>query len=226
MDNQAITKEAFLNMKRDYSPFLVHLTKEGLDVCGNETVSAGEILGELILHETNLKAYSYLCLFNEDIESLDDTNKDKFKVVCFTETPIDQIDVMLERVQGRNTILRPYGLVFTKDYIRTKGGNPVFYVDQIMFDSLWQLYYDARARNFSLKDNKFLALVNKCDEYIDFHWEREWRVVGDLKFELTDVFCGLCPEDEIELFENKYPSVKFICPHWGINKILYKLVGN
>ncbi|MBA7678327.1 hypothetical protein ES703_86600 [subsurface metagenome] len=67
--------------------------------------------------------------------------------------------------------------------------------------------------------------MNRCDETIDFHWEREWRIVGNLKFDLNDIYCGLCPEGDISYFENKYVPVKFISPYWGINKILDKLVG-
>ena len=45
-----------------------------------------------------------------------------------------------------------------------------------------------------------------------------------LQFDLSDIYCGLCPEEEISYFENKY-GVMFIDPHWGINKILDKLAN-
>jgi hypothetical protein len=128
-------------------------------------------------------------------------------------------------VVGRNFKPKPYGLVFKKDYIRQQEGNPVFYVSGSLFDSLWRLYNDAKERDFSKRDNKVLALVNKYEGKIDFHWEREWRIIGDLKFDLNDIYCGLCPEDDISYFANTYAPVKFISPHWGINKILDKLVG-
>jgi hypothetical protein len=127
-------------------------------------------------------------------------------------------------VQGKKFNPKPYGLVFKKDYIRSQGGNPVFYVYTNLFDSLWSLYKDAKDRGFSLKDNKVLALVNRCDEQIDFHWEREWRIVGDLCFNLPEIYCGLCPEEDISYFQNKYSPVKFISPQWGLNRILDKLV--
>ena len=78
---------------------------------------------------------------------------------------------------------------------------------------------------YSNQEKKLLSLVNKCDEEYDFHWEREWRVVGDLAFKLTDIYCGLCPDEDISYFESTYKPVKFISPHWRINKILRKLVG-
>lgn len=217
------TRADFLDKKRDYSPLLVHLTRDGMDEFGNPCVSAEEVL-ECILNEKILKAYNYFCLFQEDIKSQDNETQNKFRVVCFTETPIDQIDVLLERVEGRTKEFKPYGLVFTKTYVREKKGNPVFYVDESIFDPFWKLYNDAKGRGFSLEENKVLALVNKCDESFDFSWEREWRIVGHLEFKLNDIYCGLCPEDEIQNFETLFPEVTFISPYWGINKILDKLV--
>jgi hypothetical protein len=219
-----LTKDELLNKKRDYSPFLVHLTREQFDDSGIEVVSAREVL-EYILQDKKLIASKYFCLFKENIDTLSDEGKNRFKVVCFTETPIDQIEILLEEVQGRSVKFRPYGLIFTKEYIREKEGNPVFYAEECMYESLWRLYYDAKDRAFSYKDNKFLALVNKCDKKIDFHWEREWRIVGDFNFQFVKVFCGLCPEQEISNFEQSFNPIKFISPSWGINKILYKLVG-
>ena len=70
-----------------------------------------------------------------------------------------------------------------------------------------------------------LALITKSEANTDWHWEREWRIVGDFDFNLNKVYCGLCPESEIQAFEEKY-EIKFLDPNWGINKILDKLVGN
>ncbi len=219
MDKE-LSPEEFLEKKKDFSPYLVHLTKDDDEL----SIPAKQIL-EWILGATTLKAFNHFCLFSSDLDKPQNASlEDKFKVVCFTETPIDQINVLLMEVWGRNFKPKPYGLVFKKDYIRQQGkGNPVFYVTGNLFDPLWQLYNDAKERNFSLGDNKVLALVNKCDEEVDFHWEREWRIVGDLQFNLDDIYCGLCPKEEIPNFESKY-EIKFIDPHWGINKILDKLV--
>lgn len=49
-------------------------------------------------------------------------------MVCFTETPVDQIEALVQPLIGRAKQLEPYGLVFKKDYIRQQEGNPVFYV--------------------------------------------------------------------------------------------------
>jgi hypothetical protein len=221
--NDELSREDFLDKKRDYSPFLVHLTRDGLDVCGEPAVPARFVL-DWILDERILKAYDHFCLFDSKIQSSDDTTKNRFKVTCFTETPLDQIEVLVERVQGRTKIFEPFGLVFKKDFIRQNGGNPVFYASGTLFETLWQLYDTAVSNNFSKGENNFLALVNRCDESFDFHWEREWRIVGDLKFQLDSIYCGLCPEEDISYFENKYQPLIFISPFWRINKILNKLM--
>ena len=149
---------------------------------------------------------------------------DDFKVVCFTETPIDQISLLLKPVYGRENQPEPYGIIFDKQFIRSKGGNPVFYVGDTLMPILWNAYKAARDSGFSEKEYIFLALVNKCDEDTDFHWEREWRIAGNLKFDLGDVYLGLCPEGLIDHFEQKYQPIKFIDPNWGFTKTLRKLV--
>lgn len=92
---------------------------------------------------------------------------------------------------------------------------------------LYQFIYEEHVEGKgSVPDNicNLLALITVCEKWNDWHWEREWRIVGDLVFELDDVHCGLCPEDDIPYFEDKYSGVVFISPHWGINRILDKLV--
>lgn len=210
-----LSGEEFLDKKRDFSPLLVHLTRS------DEEFTAKEVLGQ-ILSENTLRAYYHHCLFSPSLsESNDESLQNKFKVVCFTETPIDQIQVLLYQVWGRNIKLDPYGLVFKKEFIREHGGNPVFYMTKGIAKPLWTLYWNQPSDEIC----RLLALINLCDENVDFHWEREWRVVGNLIFHLSNIYCGLCPEDEIDYFEKTYSPTIFISPYWGINKILDKLVG-
>jgi hypothetical protein len=225
---EPLSLEEFLDRKRDYSPFLVHLTKDGVDVLGDPCVSAKDVLDK-ILSEKTLKAYNHFCLFSPNLnETKDDNLQNKFKVVCFTETPIDQIDVLLAEVTGRVFKPKPYGLVFQKEYVRREGGNPIFYTTKEIARPLWQSYWplcNGSIQQSSEELCKLLALVSVCEEGNDWHWEREWRIVGDLKFSLTGIYCGLCPENDISYFERHYKPVKFISPNWGINKILDRLVG-
>jgi len=215
--------DEFFKRKRDFSPFLVHLTKDKGQ--GNRVVKARMILKQ-ILEQCMLKASNYYCLFNADLDEPDNASlRDKFKVVCFTETPIDLLDVLLLEVEGRYIFRpKPYGLIFKKDFIREREGSPAIYASPVLYNIFWEMYRGAKENDFSREENRVLSLVNKCDEEYDFHWEREWRVVGNLHFFLKDIYCGLCPKEEIEQFECSYYPVRFIDPRWGINQILDKLV--
>lgn len=225
---EPLVLEEFLESKTDYSSYLVHLTKDDFDYAGEFLISAKDVL-DTILSETTLKAFNHFCLFSPNLEESQDVSlEDEFKVICFTETPIDQIDVFLTEVSGRNFKPKPYGLVFKKEYIRQQGGNPVFYTTKEIASPLWSLYWplcEEEQEQSSGEACKLLALVTVCEKGNDWHWEREWRIIGDLEFDLSDIYCGLCPAEDIDHFENLYEPVIFISPYWGINKILDKLVG-
>ena len=118
-----VEPEEFFDRKRDFSQLLVHLTKDD-DAYG---ISAKDVL-DVILSERTLKACNHFCLFSPNLKNSQNISlQDEFRVACFTETPIDQISVLLTEVSGRNFKPKPYGLVFKKEYIRQQGGNPVFY---------------------------------------------------------------------------------------------------
>ncbi len=220
--NEELSREEFLNKKRDFSSLLVHLTRD------DDIFYAKDVL-DMILDEKTLKAFNHFCLFSPNLkESQNISLQDRFKVVCFTETPIDQIDVLLHKVSGRNFQPDPYGLVFKKEYIRQQEGNPVFYATKEIAKPLWSLYWPLCGEEKEQSSGevcKLLALVTLCDGNMDFHWEREWRIVGNLQFDLNDIYCGLCSEEDITYFESKYSQVTFLSPFWGLNRILNKLVG-
>lgn len=218
MDEIEITREKLLEEKRDYSPFLVHLTKS------TNNSSAQEVLRH-ILDERALVAYRPWCIWRENLERPENENLcERFKVVCFTETPLDQIEILLRKVKKRMYQPDSYGLVFDKTYIREKGGgNPVFYVTKQIAKPLSALYAKQKT---SIDDDmcRLLALTTICQKDNDWHWEREWRIVGELRFKYEDVYCGLCPQDDIPCLENRYGGVTFIDPRWRMNRILDQLV--
>lgn len=215
--NKLISLEEFLDKKRDFSHLLVHLTRS------DESFPAKEIL-HTILSEQTLRAYNAFFIYKNDLERPESNSLRKnFKVVCFTETPIDQMAALLQPLEGRQNQFEPYGLVFQKKYIRKMGGNPVFYITKKLAQPLGQLY-DAQKKVVHSETCRLLALVSVCEEHNDWHWEREWRVVGDLHFTYDDVYCGLCPEEDILYFRDKYKRVKFIDPRWGNKKLVDELV--
>jgi len=214
--------EEFLEAKEDYSKYLVHLTR------AKDGLRGGQIL-DTILSEKTLRAYQHHCYFDKNLELPDSVEiRDQFKVVCFTETPLGQIDALLQPLLGRWYQPGSYGLVFEKKFIREMGGNLVFYVTRDVAEPLWKLYWKVKKNEFPEKLHKsacrMLALVTLCDNTSDWHWEREWRIVGDLKFTRQQVYCGICPESNIPYFSNEYFPIKFIDPYWRRDRIIRELV--
>jgi len=210
---EPITREQLLAQKTDYSKLLVHLTRSDNPFTAKQVFS-------MILDEQILIARNVWCICKDWIAEQEEAYQSRLKVVCFTETPLEQIKTLLKPVKGRLYQPETYGLIFTKDFIRERGGNPVFYLKNELAESVRPLVYNKELPNKMLK---LLALTTLCDEGNDWHWEREWRIVGSLKFEYYDIYCGLCPEDNIEYFKSKYP-VTFIDPRWDLNQLLAELV--
>jgi hypothetical protein len=155
------------------------------------------------------------------------------RAVSFTETPLNEIHCLLE-IEGRRVQLEPYGLVFLKEKLQKKGVAPVFYLNNELNDKgivlqalcTWIENYPEHAKKIIPLISTFGAGLLSRGR-IDFSWEREWRypsVMGNLGFEPTDVFVGICPNDEIEYFEGRFPDINFVdCQRnmkWYANKLI------
>jgi hypothetical protein len=139
--------------------------------------------------------------------------------------------------------LEPYGLVFLKERLRERGVCPVIYLNNEKANIDAAVY-----ALFSLKDTApdaaemLLPLVAVFGQKIqppgaaarppgrvDFTWEREWRYPagpGPLAFTIEDVFCGLCPHDEINDFEFAHPPLKFIDPRRNMKWYAQSLIAS
>lgn len=216
-----ISREQFLDDKADYSHLLAHLTRS------NPKMTAKEVLSQ-ILDEGLLVAFNAFCICRYDFYQEEDADlRNMLRVVCFTETPLEQIKLLLKNVYGREHQPDPYGLVFTKSFIREKGGNPVFYISSELAKPL-RAFFLKNARKLPKSMFRVLALTSLCDDTEevrnDWHWEREWRVVGHLDFKLENVYCGFCRQEDITYFQDKYAPIRFIDPRWSGKRILDELV--
>ncbi len=81
-----------------------------------------------ILSRSTIKAKGIYCLHRRQIKQLDPKTQRKFKVSCFTETPLDQIKHLIA-IPGRSINFEPYGFVFKKSFILEKGGQPTAYIN-------------------------------------------------------------------------------------------------
>src|SRR5437867_3244543 len=116
------SSEYLLGRRSDLSGYLVHLTRD------YDGKSAKNNLRS-ILRTRCVEARNVYCLFMSEITKLPPTQANLFNVVCFTETPLSELNYIVQTMEGRSACLKPYGLVFAKEVVRQAGGNPVFYVN-------------------------------------------------------------------------------------------------
>jgi len=217
IDGTQISEEDIENIVRkikrprtDLSTFLVHLTRD--------TSAEGGGTPEQNLHsildvnpKPKIKALNRYGLF------CDSTLIDK--VICFTEAPLDQV----KYIEKSSKTLSDFGLVFSLEFVRNRGGNPTFYINTYdqnkLKDSMTYLFNNLQNINNKglFKSIKNLApFINtfgktSANSYADYSCEREWRIVGDLTFDFNDVIIGLCPHYKINDFEHKYKKKANLC---------------
>jgi len=223
-----------LNRRADLSTFVVHLTRD------NEMATAGQNL-ESIIRDQQLRAGRAMGWGQGVPEIAGQTQK----VVCFSETPLEQLCWLFANIASRQVRLSPYGLAFTKVVSRRRGANPVWYVDQspghvwAVPRALDALRDDAVQRPTAphsadvAKVLPFLDVMGTWSESSrkEFWWEREWRHVGDFDFNLAEVALWFCPESEFDFFEGTLGdrlgsgAPRCVDPSWSLERIVARLRG-
>lgn len=218
--------EEILARRSDLSTFLVHFTKGD-----NAAENLKAILSSGILEARNPFGSAHSKLSNDvDVKSQ--------HVVCFTETPLEYLHLFLSEIEGRQFSFKPYGMLISKEQGRTKGINPVWYLDMTPGHDWLTNHLDALVRS-EMKGEFSKSPLSKLTPFIEqmgtwpgagrkeFWWEREWRHPGN--FSLPGEIVGLCPENEISDFEShaqKYGrKVCFIDPTWGLERTIAHLSG-
>lgn len=168
----------------DFSEFVTHFTKptpprseydNQMSICGTCHLSAANPFGIARSLAPNI---------------------DTQKTVCFSEVPLHCLDRLAKR-RSR------YGIGFTKKFAKTKGAQPVWYVgkDSEQRNSIDQLMATARATATPTADPiwKITPFIDVSGTYPTgtycFEWEREWRCIGDFRFNETDAAFLIIPEE-------------------------------
>jgi hypothetical protein len=235
-NGQRVGIQDILARRSDLSTFVVHLTRDG------DHESAKERL-ESIVRSWQIEARS---AFGSAVKRLADENlrTDSQKCVCFTETPLEYLHLLLGEIKGRNCQFGPYGVAVTKKLARKNGVNPVWYVDMTPRDAPnWLTNYVDKLIEAAIKTSDFagqpfvkiapfieqMGTWPKNGSRKEFWWEREWRRVGD--FELPRHAILICPDENgnhkafEELAKDSGHSVKCIDPYWGLEQIIARLAG-
>ncbi len=213
----------------DISRFMVHLTRNDTGEWDGAGACAAKNFGE-IFRSLEIRALKAHCLHGPKVRLLSEKYRSKFEVACFTETPLDQIKHLVKPIAGRATQLEPFGFVFRSEFIKSLGGQQVTYVNSYEANSFVREGYDAIYQsavnnNFRGKGWRILPHVSALNERCDFAWEREWRVVGSVKFAISDLVCVILPEDfhgPIR-FGLAQRGIAVVSPEWSYEKMVESL---
>jgi len=121
-NGQEVDIRTVLSRRSDLSTFIVHLTRDENGDSANDRL-------ESIVKSWKIQARN---AFGTALSRLseDGPSADSQKCVCFTETPLEYLHLLVGKIRGRSRQLAPYGVAITKKLARMKGVNPVWYVDQ------------------------------------------------------------------------------------------------
>jgi len=114
------------------------------------------------------------------------------RAVCLSEASLQQL-ARLAKYRGR------YGLGFTKQFIRSKGGGPLFQVQDERYEAITSLIRaglnDPNASIWTL-----VPFIDRVLPSYQYDWDKEWRVPGGLGFTDDVVSFILLPEEEHDAF--------------------------
>lgn len=144
-------------------------------------------------------------------------------VACFSEIPLHQLDRLAD---ARSS----HGIVFRKDFVIQRGGNPILYayrdrpVNQAVRSLMAMGAGDATHPIWRLTPFVDCPGAYGTSSYF-YEWEREWRISGDFGFDPENVAFLIIPEDLHEAARSFFESVRddntgpvyecpFIDPYW------------
>ncbi|WP_345473778.1 hypothetical protein QMQ05_05855 [Glutamicibacter ectropisis] len=120
---------------------------------------------------------------------------------CFTEMPLNELDRLRDR--GKS-----WGIAFKKEFIEEKGGQRIWYLgsDSTPFVALKSMKDSAiAAKDWKDPIWRVTPFVDNVDRgKYAFDWEREWRIVGGLQFDLSDVIMLIGLEGVDPLFHEEF----------------------
>ncbi|KII36646.1 hypothetical protein [Pseudomonas fluorescens] len=226
----------------DFSRFLVHLTKD------SEQKKAKDILLEIYEDET-IEARNHHCLFGPLLKNGNYTSvmTKKFNTVCFTETPLNEINKIARYIPGRSVKLAPYGLVFWRDLMIEDGASQAIYInskgtdikDYLIAQFKEKFSHSKSYKNFQQSEPwhneaiNYYSLINIISDTYDFSWEREWRFCQDFHFKRRKVAAIIAsnPADfekysQTILSEGAFKTLKYtpiIDPIWGYEEMVEEM---
>ena len=209
--------------RNDLSRFVIHLTRDDTKDDPNHGQTERENF-ECVMEGRTILGLRPHCLHMDEIPK---KHRDAFSVCCFMEVPLPELHLVTRPIQGRRNQYSDYGFVFSREFLVSKGAQPAIYVNSYgrnseLKDAADKVYEIAAKTGFRSKLSRLIPYLNAMNERYDFAWEREWRIAGDLEFELDDIACVILPEQGEEELKGKFleGGVPVISPGWTTERIV------
>ena len=222
-DHTNRARDSAVAARSDISRFVVHITRDDTKNYSNGQSARKNL--KAILRECRVGAFSPHCLH---VKQIPEENHDDFAVCCFTETPLSELHLLTRHIPGRSIELSDYGIVFSRQFLISKGAQPALYLN--LYDNNQHLREAARNICDIVSENGFrrtglahlLPFLNTMNERHDFAWEREWRIAGDLHFDARDIVAVIVPETGERMLTRKYleRGIPVISPGWSTERIV------
>lgn len=233
-NGQGAEIQGILARRSDLSTFVVHLTRDDNGESAKDRLKS-------IVKSWKIKARNP---YGSAVGKLGEkkVKTDSQKCVCFTETPLEYLHLLLGEIKGRKYQFGPYGVAITKKLARKSGVNPVWYVDITPgHDWLMKPINELIHQSLDAFDRAPISEIAPFVEAMgtgtgsngsyrrEFWWEREWRHVGDFKLPRHAIL--ICPDENgnheefEELAKRSSHSAKCIDPEWGLELIIARLAG-
>lgn len=214
--------------RTDYSRCIVHLTRDDRKSFTNGASARENLLQ--ILRNKSIWSVKPHCIYNDKISNFSKEQQDGYRVACFTEVPLSQLHLLVQEIPGRKIKLEPYGVVFTKEFIASKGGQPAIYVNSYdgnirVREAVDYLFSVATISDDHKILRRIVPFMNAMHEKYDFTWEREWRTTKSLNFKLSDLVCIILPEKGEDDIKEKAlkAGIAVISPGWTCEQIITEL---
>lgn len=222
------TRENVTEHREDISRFIVHLTRDDTETFEDGKTARNNF--QSILKEKKIRPYLAHCLHKHKLHDIDTIIRKQFRVVCFTEVPLNQIKELFKPIYGREIQLEEYGFVFRKKFLIEKEAQPAIYINSynnndFLKESFNRIFESAKKNKFKGKGWRILPYINNMNEKYDFTWEREWRLTKTLKFKYSDLVCVILPEgNENDIKDILLKAgIAVISPNWTYEKIVNEL---
>lgn len=158
-----------ISERSDMCSFLVHLTRESQEIPSVLDVAVKMLIERRLIGSSTDSGF--ICGSRH--------------AVCFQDAPLHSIcqntffeQKKIEQDSSQKLRYRALGLAFPKDYLFQKGARPVIYEKTDV------------AKAFLPQDEWWRIVrldLSDPNAFIDWTHEREWRVPGDLEFDLDEV---------------------------------------